>query len=198
MVSEHAKIIAHCIKDVFGQRPKIYHNFDENEQTRIDIAKGEGIPFPNLVSYSTIGLSEHTNWKGDEDSGVQVEFLAVGELKNENILMNLVASASFFVIKDRWFACPDMIFPNIFDLVDIETDMQHVLFVSPMEYEAGFSCFVLDDLTITWLQLIPISDTEYQFAIENDINKLKQKLEQEAVVYTNLSRPCVFKAMTSV
>jgi len=191
MPTQQAKFIHDTIVKGFDCTPRIFFVFDESENNKIDVAKIENVPSERFFVCSTIGLSEHVNWKGQADSGVRLEFFGVMSSEYEDFI-NLVGTCAFFVMKDKWFVCPDMIFPNVFDLTDLKTDMQHIMFVSPIDFPEQFASITYDDQTIAWLQMIPISDQEYSYAIDHGVDRLKEELEKKLIEPHDLDRKCVF------
>lgn len=68
--------------------------------------------------------------------------------------------------------------------------MKHVLLICPSVWEKA-ETIVLDDRYIAWLQIIPISESEYKYAIKNSVNELENLLEEKDIDVFDIYRESV-------
>lgn len=69
--------------------------------------------------------------------------------------------------------------------------MKHIFLTTPYMWEKSFPSLDINGKTLTWLQIIPISDAEYQYALEHGSNALDELLVLNYVSILNLNRPSV-------
>ena len=68
--------------------------------------------------------------------------------------------------------------------------MKHILFVKPFSWDTDFY-LEMDDCIVTWLEILPISDSELNFIIENGCESFEEILEESKVDILDLNRPSV-------
>lgn len=69
--------------------------------------------------------------------------------------------------------------------------MKHVMFVSPFLWNEKLAPLDFEDKYISWLQAIPISETEYHYAQRKGERELEALLEEAGVNILNLNRNSV-------
>ncbi|MGT2756421.1 suppressor of fused domain protein [Streptococcus ovuberis] len=65
--------------------------------------------------------------------------------------------------------------------------MKHMLFVPLFLWD--IEDLTLDQLTVTWLMAIPISDKELKFVEQYGADKLQDLFEEQQIDYWDLNRP---------
>ena len=69
--------------------------------------------------------------------------------------------------------------------------MKHLLFVPPFLWDPPLKKLKLADKTVAWLMGIPISDPEYQHAMDQGRDTLEAELEHQNIDFYNLDRPSI-------
>jgi len=109
--------------------------------------------------------------------------------KELSSLGNLVATAAFYVVKDRWLAAPGVVFPDLVAEYYPTGNVRHLMWAEPFDFE-GLSTFSVDDLDypIHALQGVPITDREYDLLLRDGYFALETALEAAGVEHFDFSR----------
>lgn len=185
-ISESNKVLARRLAGVFASKPQVSRYWDDNKKSSVDVLLCENAPQENVNSYGTLGLSDHPLLNNGEDVGLRVEFVAAcGALYDE--LANILSTAAFCVINSGWYASPGAIFPDIVSMYRKDTAMKHLMFTPPFLWD-DLKTLELDDKTVAWLLLVPISEKEYQFAENNGSDALEDLFVEKQIDVFNLDR----------
>lgn len=188
--------IAKYIADIFeGDHTEIQRFWDAKKENHIDILIST-YETDDSVSFSTIGLSDHPLMEQGNDSGLRVEFVGTCDAEQADFangagFANILATAAFRVINSGWFCYPLMIYPNIVKEIT-ETTLEHILFTPPFVWEPDISTLDLETKRVLWLMIVPISESEYAFAIDNSPEGLEDKLAEAEVEIRDLERDPIF------
>jgi antitoxin YqcF len=188
------KTIAKAAYAAIGGKPKpeISRYWDENNKSFVDIMLCEDRPEKGVNTVATIGISDHPLFQGGEeyrdDEGALVRAEILGSYyKKVKVFPNIIATAAFFVINSKWFCAPHAIFPDIVSMYLPRASMKHLMFFPPFLWE-DLKTMEFDGVKVAWLMAIPISESEYQFAIENTTDKLGELFEENDIDYFDLNR----------
>lgn len=189
-VSDSNRRLARIVAGAFGRAPRVPRYWDEDKTHHVDIAQLSDSPEVGLTSYSTLGLSDWPLMDGGTEYPVRAELVG-GCATRYDLFPNMLSTAAFNIMKDRWFAYPGRIFPDITAMYYPTSAMHHIMFVEPFLWEDSFDVQELPDKTVAWLLVIPISDGEMQYARQNDPDALEDLLEEKEVDIFDLERESV-------
>jgi hypothetical protein len=161
---------------------------DEPEQHSVDLVKCDDSPWSGYTTYSTVSLHLFPNMLEGDD--VRVELAGVAETGIDQF-PNLISTAAFYVIKDRWLAAPGVVFPDLLREYDLRTRMEHLMWAPPFAWETLRKVAVSSELAVHWLLAIPIYESERRFLLDRGYFEFEDLLEREDTQYFDLGRPPV-------
>jgi hypothetical protein len=186
-VSASSKLVARKVVEAFGRRPKITNHLDVDEKNSVDIAAAADSPEPGITSYSTVTLSDWPMYVGGREHETRIEIAGAAPNKVE-YFPNAIATAAFCVIKQKWACHPGVIFPDVMAMYHLSVTMKHVMFMEPFLWHALDISFRLPDRLVTWVMMIPIADSEYEFARAQGWQALGQLLEDRDIDVCDMQR----------
>jgi hypothetical protein len=184
-VAETARAAARAAAAAFGGKPEVRAYYDRDETHSVDIMQCGDRPTPGFVTYATLGVHTVTNKVDDDD--IRVEMAGVADAGVDEF-PNLLATAAFYVLKDRWLCAPGVVFPSLLKEYNLSSTLEHLMWVEPFPWEQLGSVDVGGGLTIHWLLAIPISESERQFLLDNGFWKLERLFIDREVEYFDLNR----------
>lgn len=165
-----------------------YH--DEGETTRTYMLCTPDAPDKGIDSYATLTLCEHTLEREDGSPlGFGVELIGIGEGGDDRVA-DILATCVFNILNDDWLIAPDMIFPGVVGMYNEEGTMQHALFVDPLSglWPKEVFSFEYEGEKVVFLQMLPISESEYQYALTHSVDALVDKLLDSELAPHDLDR----------
>jgi hypothetical protein len=189
-VSDENRKINRMLQDVFGGNRKYARYADEEEKSTIDILSCGDSPWEGVTSYGTLGLSDYSIGKKVNDVPLRVEF--VGACKSEfKSFPNILATCAFNVINSKYKCEPGTIYLEVVETY-IESAMKHILFSSPSIWDKKLeTIYMQPQKIVAWLQVIPISDEEFEYSRAKGVNALEGLFEKEEVDIFDLNRQSV-------
>lgn len=186
-------VVYDYLKPLFNnEEPEFSCYWDKDNIVSIDMATWNEWPEKSNVVISTLNLSQYDEYKyGKLYTDAKTEFLGVCRQKYTDIYQSILATCVFCVVKGRWFCAPNAIFPDVIKIHNVSDTMQHVFFDSPFLWPESLSCVSLDGIRTGWLMTIPISDAEYQYAIDHSVEALGDLLEKHDIDYRDIHRKSV-------
>lgn len=189
-VTYENKIIAQTALDVFGGIPQVIKYWDHMQRNSVDILSCADRPCEGVTSYSTIGLSEHSIGFTSDKLPLRVEI--VGACASEvQSYSNVLANCALRIITLNNKCYPGAIFKNAIDISNIKREMEHILFVTPFVWDKSFTIINFPDKNVTWLNAVPISQTELEYAEDEGIEALEELFERHQIDIFNLNRQSV-------
>jgi hypothetical protein len=185
MISDSNRLLAKTLAKVFAGKPSIARYWDERERHSVDVMTCEDSLQENVISYSTLGLSDHPI----HEESPRVEFVAAFGAKFEEGA-NIIATAAFCVIRSKWRTQPGAIFPDVVSMYRKGSNMKHLLLCQPFLWEELLTQ-ELSDKTVAWLLLVPISENELQFAEANGSSALEDLFVEKQIDVFDLDRRSV-------
>ncbi|MBD8037386.1 suppressor of fused domain protein [Solibacillus sp. A46] len=188
-ISNENKIIAKTALHAFGGKPCVSKYWDENNVSNIDMLSTVNRPFDGVSSYSTIGLSDHSIELTVDETPLRIEIvgaIATGYKQYPNIL----ASCAFCIINSKFSVSHGSVFRDIIKMYYPNTEMKHILFVSPFLWE-DLNTLEFPNKKVAWLLAVPISENEYLFAQEKGTDTLEELFEQEEIDIFDLERESI-------
>jgi antitoxin YqcF len=184
-IEESGRATARRVTDAFGGTPRVTRHYDEPERHFVDILASDDRPTTGLRSYSTIGLQTVPNLIDDTD--IRVELAGVAPMAAMDFA-NVMGTAAFCVIKDRWRCAPGIVFPSVIKMYQLSSTLEHIVFSEPFQWEELGSVDVAPDKTVHWLLVIPISDSEYRFMLDRGWDALDELFVKREIEYFDLER----------
>ena len=182
------RIIAKKGLEIFGGIPKVNRFWNNSNTKKIDILKCEDVPQDGIQSCATIGLNNIDIGMSNSNSPLRVEILGASDMKNVKF-ENIIASVALDIM-EQGCCFPGHIIPNIIEQYIDDSEMKHVLLTDPFLWE-GAKSFLLDDVYIAWLMVVPISEKEYVYASENGVDELGKVFEENEIDIYNIWRKSV-------
>lgn len=180
------KIVANHILNSVGGTPKVQRFYNSNKNQFIDIFQSHNNPMNTVNTFSTIGLSMYSiDRKFADDSELRVEFIAASPAEN-TLFANVLASCAFNIISREYTCSPGTVILNILEQYFEDSNMKHILFVTPFLWDIDDLLF--EDRTVTWLMAVPISNEELDYLRRNGSDKLEQLFEEQQIDFYDLNR----------
>jgi hypothetical protein len=186
-VSETNKTIARKVAEAFGRQPKITTMWDADNRSSVYVAAVVDSPEKGLTSYSTVNLSDWPLYVDGRVYETRIEMMGTAPSEVE-LFESAVSTAAFCVIKQKWECYPGAIFPDVLAMYHLSTTMKHVLFTEPFPDSPLEKSLQLPDRLVTWLMMVPIGDSEYEFAKAQGWEALGQILEDRDIDVWDLER----------
>ena len=185
--SKENKIIARETLNVFGGKPIVKKYWDDNNISSVDILCCEDVPQIGISSYATLGLSDCSIGLNVNSTPLRVEFVSACA-SNCIIFPNILATCAFCVINDSHKCIPGTIFHDVISMYEKSGSMHHMLAVCPFLWGEKLSSLRLTTKTVTWLMLIPISESECLYAEDMGADKLEAMFEKHNIDIFNPNR----------
>jgi antitoxin YqcF len=181
------RAVADFLKGRLAGRAETRAYYDDSRKNVVAVVEAMGTPHESLATFATASLHATENLLDSDD--VRVELLAVG-MRETTDLANVVATAAFYVLKDRWLAAPGVVFPNLVHEYLPRSSAHHVMWTEPFDFD-GLSTFTTADVDhpIHMLQAVPITDREYGFLRSDGFDALEQALLAAEIRHYDLERP---------
>nr|MBM4730719.1 suppressor of fused domain protein [Prescottella equi] len=196
--SEEVRAAAHRIGEVFGVSPQVLRfrapvdpDGDGEEPAEVSIAVGDGCPGPGYASYATLDMVRFpTNVTTDDGRPIRTELMTVGRA-DYRLLSDVLAQCAFQVASGSLHVTPNTIVPNAVHAADPGRSTRHVLLVVPFIWATLEILVDREEDVTTWLQAVPITDSELQFASKYSTDELFERLEAAGADVSDIDRPSV-------
>lgn len=188
-ISSENKIIAKSALQAFGGKPQVLKYWDENNVSNIDMLSTADRPYEGITSYSTIGLSDHSIEYTVDGTPLRIEI--VGASASEyKLFPNVLATYAFCIINSNFLVSHGKVFRNMIKMYHPNSEMKHVLFVSPFLWE-DLKTLDFPNKKVAWLLAVPISENEYIFAQEKGTDSLEELFEEKEIDIFDLERKSI-------
>lgn len=189
-VTNQMKEIACFIVEVSGVRPKIIEHRDKEEKSSIDIAIMSNNDNPVEKRYATIGLCNYDIDYVLFSKPLRIEIIAACN-EEYDFFSNVIGTCAFNIINSKYDCFPGRIFTDVINRYTDDLEMKHILFLRPILWCDQLETLHFEDKAVTWLQAIPISHSEYEYAKKHGNDALKDRLEEAKIDILNLNRKSV-------
>ncbi len=135
-ISEENKRIAQTALKAFGDNPSVYKYWDDNHTSSIDILNVKSREFDDVISMSTLGLSDYSI--GYEDGSLPLRIEIVGA-SGFDCFPNVLATCAFNIINSKFECSLGSIFKDVISMYLPNSPMRHILFVSPFILGRGIN-----------------------------------------------------------
>lgn len=190
--TDENRALARSIADTFGGVASVRDYFDDKRVAAVDIMTCAGAPQDGVSCHATLALSDVAIFDGDGDRlDFGVELVGACE-DGAAAFVNALSTCAFHVIKDRLPVYPGAVFSGVFDLYEgLSRTMSHAFLVEPVLWGEAFSARQMETKTVAFLQVIPISDSEFAFLRENGPDALEEMFEDVQIDVFDINRPPV-------
>ena len=186
-VSQENQNLSQFVGKVFGDDWTIAGHHDEQQQVIVYVLSGKDKEKPGVLSHATIGLSDYK--LGQDKSGIPLGAELVGACyEGCKYFDQALATTANFIMNQNLLCKPGTVFASVLDGFDASSQMKHFLFAVPSLWEDTLYPLQFKAKTVLWLQALPISDSEMQFAQEHGAGELGEKLVSENADLMDLGR----------
>jgi hypothetical protein len=176
-VSADNKLIARHAVKALGGKPRVIAFWDDPHERSVDIAICKNAPSRGLTSYSTVNLSDVPLMQKGREYPVRIELVGACDSEVEEFA-NVLSTAAFFVMKDKWFCRPGVVFETLVSMYKMSETMEHLYFTAPSQWSELNTTLELPTKKVTWLWAIPISAAESKYIAENGDDDFESLLEK--------------------
>lgn len=170
---------------VIGGTSRVFAYGDDNESQVTFLMTSEGAPESGWATHSSVTL--HTTANVMEGTDIRVELLVVG-VQSDALLANVISTAAFYVIKNRWLAAPGVVFPNVVAEYYPASTTPHLLWVEPITYPTLGAVEIEGAGSVHWLQGVPITEPERALLHSEGMPALDARLDGKPVERIDLQR----------
>lgn len=146
-------------------------------------------PYDGVTSYSTIGLSDFSIEYTVDETPLRLEIVGVSATEYEKY-PNILATCAFCIINSKYLISHGKVFRDIIKMYYPNSEMKHMLFVSPFLWE-DLKTLDFSSKKVAWLLTIPISEKEFLFVQEKGTDSLEKLFEQEEIDIFDLERKSI-------
>ncbi len=185
---QYAKFLAGAL----GFNPSVFPYYDTSKEEFVDIISLDDPIDKNVKFYGSIGVSNYPNMiemKDNTQKNIPVELLMAGYKKYDKI-PNILATVSFYIMKQGWSCQPGTVFKQILDDY-YDTGLKHILFNRPFLWEDKLSDLKFDDKKINPLLLVPISERELEYKLSHGYSALEDLFGKHNIDIFDLERQSV-------
>ena len=181
---EAKKIAQHALEFIGGQ-PTVNAYYNEDESKSIDIMECKENNSED-TTIATIGLSAFDIAKTTEDGkDLRVELLMAG-LAGTDVFGQILSQVAF-EIQDMGDCYFGMIVENVISPYVEQTNLRHVILMSPVFWES-YKPLDLEDACVTWLLAVPIRDDEKDFIEKHGIDAFDESMSKANIDVTDFLR----------
>ena len=188
--SKENKIIARSLVSIFGGKPSVNLWWDERETTSVAILKCADAPQRGVASYATVNLSDHPVMMDGKPYPARVEIVGACAAETGHF-PNVISTCAFYIIKDKWFIAPGVIYPDIVTMYPMSKTLAHVMFVPPFLWDERLKTMTFESKTVAFLMAVPISEMERRYAEEHGAEALETLFEDKQIDVFDIDRPSV-------
>jgi antitoxin YqcF len=189
VLADNKLICRHAAK-AFGGKPRVIAFWDDPHERSVDILICDDAPRPGLTSYSTVTLSDTPLIQLGKEFPARVE-VAGACATDAEAFGNAISTVAFFVMKDKWFCRPGVVFETMLSMYDLSATMDHLYFTAPSQWTALNTTMELPTKKVTWLWAIPISEAESRFIAEQGDERFEDLLEGSGADVFDIHRPSI-------
>lgn len=189
-VSADNKLIARHAAKVLGGKPSLIAYWDDPHEHWVDLAICRNAPSRGLTSYSTVNLSDAPLIQKGSEYPVRIELVGACDSKLEEFA-NVLSTAAFFVMKDKWFCRRGVVFETLVSMYKLSDTMEHLYFTAPSQWPELNTTLELATKKVTWLWAIPISEAESRYIAENGDDEFESLLEEADADVFDITRESI-------
>ncbi|MGY4507558.1 suppressor of fused domain protein [Bradyrhizobium sp. USDA 3650] len=185
-VSEDNKSLARYLRDVTQGSPTVTKYWDDAHVCDVDIMIIKNVPAGGVSTYASLALSDAKTGltSGDKALGIEI-LLALATECAEGA--NMIATCAFSIKKAEITPLPGAIIPRALELYGEGRDMKHAMLISPFLWDLETQSFSAK--SVAWLQVLPISDAERDYALANGPEALEDLFQDRQIDVFDIDRP---------
>jgi hypothetical protein len=187
-VSADSKLIFRHAATAFGGTPRVFAFWDDPHEHFVDVLICDDAPVPGITSYSTLTLSDTPLLQQGQEFPVRIEVAGACASGVEEF-GNAISTVAFFVMKDKWFCRPGVVFETMLSMYNLSATMEHLYFTAPSQWPTLNTTLELPTRKVTWLWAIPISEAESRFIAEQGDGRFEELLEASGADVFDIHRP---------
>lgn len=185
------KLIARKTRDLFGGEPKIRQHYNDDESIELHILRSADRPQVGVSSYATVDLSTFDNQLFAADGRpIRVELLAACQAEFA-AMEDVLASCALNVATGEYSVTPDIIMPDVVRIHEPRVRAKHALLTTPFLWGEEPRAVEEEEFVTTWLQLVPVTQSEFDFAMENGNEALIGTFDRLQIDIFDINRPAV-------
>jgi antitoxin YqcF len=184
-VSDAQREIARHAASAFGGEPEIRRHWNEDRTSYVAVLGAPDTPVDGVTSWATIGLSDATS--SSQTPGLELVGAcasAYPEFEESLLRAASIVSERGEVPEPGTLLLDVMVQPE-----HGQSPMRHCLLVPPFLWDGDvFGPAQFAGRTVVWLQLVPISDSEREYADREGAAALDELFEHHAIDIYDASR----------
>lgn len=173
-VSEDNRSLARYLDTVFGGDQGIAEYSDQAERTWINVLSSPDRPDQGLISFATIGLSDHLQ-RAVTHPPLGREIVAVSP---DQAFADVIAAAGFHAVRNGWTIEPGVIILGVVGERIDDTTVPHLLFVEPFLWDDDPAPQVLSAKTVDWVLGVPASTAEMEYLRQHGFSALEDRFDE--------------------
>ncbi len=142
-----------------------------------------------LSTYATASLSDHSTGLLAYDVPLRVELL-FAVLSELQYAPNILSTCAFNAMNSGWKVTLNSTHRGVVNMYYPDFSMAHAILVSPFSFKLETQR--LPNRTVTWLQVLPVSEAELAFAEGHGVDALEKRLEAAGIKVFDLDRSSIF------
>lgn len=171
-------------------QPFVTSHLDERGEREMLVFEAKDYPRGGISTYCTVGLSDNFLWSKGVETNIRVELVGACESALD-VFPGFLSTAAFCVINSSWFCAPGGVFPDVLKVNGWRGDLTDLYFTHPFIFGDALAGFEVQGRRVTWLQAIPISRAETEYAVVNGPEALEDLLERSPVNIYDMFRKSV-------
>ncbi|MFC3493277.1 suppressor of fused domain protein [Glycomyces rhizosphaerae] len=185
--------LAFAIADAVGGRTPdgMVRHSDGTGAKHIDLVRYNNVPFRGGVTFGTLGLSTFSIGGQTADTGPDLRVELVGATYARFRTYDNVLATCAFSVMDGAPVMPGQIYEGAVEPYFPGFELKHVLFTEPYLWDDAFTLVELGDTTVVWLQPVPITQRELDFAVAVGTDALIERFEEERIDAADMDRESV-------
>ena len=183
-VSEDNKSLARYLRDVTQGSPTVTKYWDDAHVSDVDIMIIKDVPAGGVSTYASLALSDAKTGltSGGKALGVEI-LLALATAEGAN----MIATCAFSIKKGEITPLPGVVIPRALELYGEGREMKHAMLISPFVWDLETQSFSAK--SVAWLQVLPISDAERDYALANGPEALEDLFQDRQIDVFDIDRP---------
>ena len=185
------KLVVRHAAAAFGGKPQVAEYHHDTLPLSVDLLWCDGQPCEGVTAYSTVRLSDHIMYtEMGAEFPTRLELAAACRSEFDQFA-NVLASASFHIIRTRSVYSPGSVLRDYVREYYAASTVPHLYLTAPYLWEGTLTSVDCEAKKVSWLLAVPISEAEHAFLGENGEEALEALLEEDEVNIFDLNRPSV-------
>jgi antitoxin YqcF len=177
---------------LLGGEPQVTrYRHDGRHDLWVDVLVCADRPQASITSYATIGISRFDNGATTRDGhDLRVELLGAAPSGFVGFA-NALVTVGFNLADGACVLRPGTLQPDALGMYDSHINVPHLLLVPPFAWDEPVGGLYDGDAYVTWLQAVPVTDSELAYAQNGGSNALRGRLESSSIDVLDLTRSSV-------